>query len=128
MNLGEVLSGGDYRNNLGEIMSSEVENRANMGYAEIRQKAPEISKEYPIHPYLKKANDNINSKFAKELLQDKNVEDLYDEIYNIVNKGEYDRVEINKKGYIQNQKFNNKGIFYNNGRRGSNSGAKQKSI
>lgn len=42
--------------------------------------------------------------------------ELYNEIYNKDVKGEYNRAEINKKGYIKNQESGNKGILFDNGR------------
>lgn len=87
-----------YYSSLGEIQSTEVEDRSKMTPKELKQNAPEVSKQYPIHSFLKKAHEKPNSKFAKDLLSDPKVAELYNEIYNNGNEGEYERAKINRMG------------------------------
>ena len=91
-----------YYSSLGEIQSSEVEDRSKMTPKEIKQNAPEVSKQYPIHPYIKDIHDKPNSKFAKEMLSNSQVAELYNEIYNNGNEGEYERAKINRMGTTKN--------------------------
>lgn len=87
-----------YYTSLGEIQSRDVENRSRYTYKQIREIAPETSKEYPIHSLLKEIYENPNSNKSKKLLQDKAIAELYNEIYNNGIEGEYERDKINKKG------------------------------
>ena len=91
-----------YYSSLGEIQSTEVEDRSKMTPKELKQYPPEVSKQYPIHPYLKDAHNKPNSKFAKEFLSDPKVAELYNEIYNNGIEGEYDRAKINRLGTTKN--------------------------
>jgi hypothetical protein len=91
-----------YYSSLGEIQSSEVEDRSKMTPKEIKQNAPEVSKQYPIHPYIKDIHNKPNSKFAKEMLSNPQVAELYNEIYNNGNEGEYERAKINRMGTTKN--------------------------
>ena len=92
-----------YYTSLGEIQSTDVEMRSRLDYSDIKKKAPEVSKEFPIHQQLQEIHKNINKKSTQKYLQkNPKVAELYNEIYNNGNEGEYDRAKINKKGTTNN--------------------------
>ena len=105
-----------YYTNLGEIQSSDVEQRSEYDYNDIKEIIPKSAQENPVHPYLEKLHENPNSERTKEALKNPQLEKLYNKIYNNDEGGQYVRKEINKKGdTVTNSK---KGIF--NNRRGWN--------
>lgn len=79
---GKEISG--YFENLGEIEAKNTENRILMNEVERFSIAPESSKKMPIHPDIQKILDNPNSKTTQKLLQDKDIANLVNKIYNEV--------------------------------------------
>jgi len=102
-----------YYTSLGEIMSSEVEERSRMTFYDLRNNAPEISKNNPIHPDIRKTIENPNLKGSQQLLNQDNVAELVKKAYNR-DKGEYNRARIHKKG-IEKDFTTKKNILFQSG-------------
>lgn len=73
---------GGYFENLGEIEAKNTEQRITMDEIERLASAPESSKKMPIHPDIQKILDNPNSKISQRLLQNKDIANLVNKIYN----------------------------------------------
>ena len=102
-----------YYTSLGEIMSSEVEERSRMTFDDLKNNAPEISKNNPIHPGIRKTIENPNLKGSQQLLNQDNVAELVKKAYNR-DKGEYNRARIHKKG-IEKDFATKKNILFQSG-------------
>lgn len=93
-----------YLTNKGEIAALDAEDRSRKSNEWLRNNPPEISKEIPIHSYIRSINEQLkkgNVKYAKNSFNEyPGVEKLYNMIYN------------NDRGvYNENNKSNHKEVF-----------------
>lgn len=110
-----------YYTSLGEIQSSDVEQRSDYDYKDIMKIMPKSAQENPIHPYIERLHNNFNTKSSQEDLKNPQLAKLYNKIYNEGEVGKYDRKEINKKGdtnpnsktgiFNHKRGWNNRGYF-----------------
>lgn len=90
---------GEYFENIGEIEASNTANRVTLNEVERMINAPETSKEIPIHPTIQKILENPNSKQSQRLLENQDIANLVNKIYNEIG-------ESNEKTNINNKKTN----------------------
>lgn len=90
---------GEYFENIGEIEASNTANRVTLNEIERMINAPETSKEIPIHPTIQKILENPNSKQSQRLLENQDIANLVNKIYNEIG-------ESNEKTNINNKKTN----------------------
>ena len=94
----------EYMTSLGEMEAKDTADRADMTQKELYENAPLSSKKNPIFPILEKMHKYPNLPETKELLKNKDIAKLYNEIYNNGKKGEYNRAKIHKDVLKQVQK------------------------